>query len=174
MTRVTTRWTTRALMMLALALPAAAQNIFPYVASTGNVSVVASAYAATVQQTATNSLPVSFPSSTSGGQPPAGASIYCSVSCVATISVNGTAATATTGTVTPYPGSPPAVFNFFTASNASGGTTLGVINIAGGVTQPLDMSLIKIGAGGTATNLTISIASTTATVNITFYPLERH
>jgi hypothetical protein len=96
------------------------------------------------------------------------------VACVATIAVNGTAATATLGTVTPFPGSPAPLVQFYTASNASGGATVGVINIAAGVTQPIDMSLIKMAAGGAGVNVTISIASLTGTVNITFYPLEQH
>lgn len=155
-----------------------AQTKFPYIASTGQISVSAAAYAATLQQPATattSSLPVSFPVSTTGGAPPAGASVYCSVACVATITRNGTAATATAGTVTAVnPTDPVPVVNFFTGSNASGGVTLGIFNIPAGSLQVLDMSAIKMGAGGTAVNLTISIASLTGTVNITFYPLEQH
>lgn len=165
-------------VLLALSVASAnAQTKFQYIASTGNVSVSA-AYAATLQQpatTTTKSLPVSFPVSADGGAPPAGASVYCSVACVATITRNGTAATATAGTVTAVnPTDPVPVVNFFTGSNASGGVTLGVFNIGAGSLQVLDMSAIKMGSGGTGVNLTISIASVTGTVNITFYPLEQH
>lgn len=182
--------TLTALALLAFASPAMAQSYFPYAASTGDVSITG-AYSATLQQPPATCGPqanrpcsasIIFPSSpASGGQGPpggaanaAGATIYCSAACTATISVNGTAATATAGTVTPYPGSPPPAVQFFTASNAGGGTSYPAIHIAAGVSTPLDMSLVKMAAGGNGTNITITIASVTATVNITFYPLEQH
>lgn len=152
-----------------------AQSQINYIATTGNVSLSTSATAATLQQPATNSLPVSFPSSTTGGSPPVGASVYCSVACVATVSRNGTAATTTAGSVVNVnPNEPPAVVTFFTASNTTPGTTLAVFNIGAGGTQGIDLSVLKLGAGGTAVNLTISIASVTGTVNITFFPVEQH
>ncbi len=151
-----------------------AQSQISYIASTNNVSVSA-AYAATLQQPATHSRPISFPSSTNGGAPPVGASVYCSVACVATVSRNGTAATATAGTVTNVnPNEPPAVVTFWTASNTTPGTTLAIFNVGAGSTQSIDLSTLKMGAGNTAVNLTISIASITGTVNISFYPFEQH
>ncbi len=156
------------------ATSALAQIQVPLVASTGNVSLVASATAASLQQPSSNSLPISFPSA-GGAAPGVGASIYCSAQCTASIIRNSTAATTTAGTVVNInPTDPVAVVKFFTASNYSGGTTLAVINIGAGSTQSLDMSAIKMGAGGTGVNLTIAIASLTGTVNITFFPLEQH
>jgi hypothetical protein len=164
------------LFILALfSLPVFGQTKFSYVSSTGNQSVSA-AYAATLQQPATNSLPVSFPIATNGAAPPVGASVFCSAACVASVILNGTAATTTAGTVSGTTNStPPAVVKFFTASNQSGGTTLVSFNIAAGQTFPIDMSQMSLpGGSNTLSGITISIASVTATVNITFYPLEQH
>ncbi len=164
----------KTIFLILAALPVFAQSQINYIASTGNVSISAG-YAATLQQPATNSLPVSFPRSVNGGAPPVGASVYCSVACVATISRNGTAATATAGSVINVnPNEPPAVINFYTASNTTPGQTLAVFNIGAGGLQSIDLSTLKLGAGGTAVNLTISIASITGTVNISFYPVEQH
>lgn len=152
-----------------------AQSKINYIASTGNVTLSGSATAATLQQPSTNSLPVSFPSSTTGSAPPVGASVYCSVACVATISRNGTAATATAGGVTNVNSNePPAVVTFWTASNTTPGQTLAVFNIGAGGLQSIDLGALKMAAGGTLVNLTISIASITGTANITFYPVEQH
>ncbi len=163
------------LFLIALSLPAFAQSQVNYVASTGNVSLSGAATAATLQQPATNSLPVSFPSSTTGGAPPVGASVYCSVACVATVSRNGTAATTTAGSVVNVnPVESPAVVTFWTASNSTPGQTLAVFNVNAGATLAIDLSALKLGAGGTAVNLTISIAAITGTANITFFPMEQH
>lgn len=163
------------ILILLAAIPLMAQQNVNYVASTGNVSLISTATAATLQQPTTNSKPVSFPSSTDGGAPPVGASVYCSVACVATVSRNGTAASATAGTVVNVnPTEPPALITFYTASNTTPGTTLAVFNVGAGATQGIDLSALKLGAGGNLINLTISIASVTGTVNITFYPVEQH
>ncbi len=161
-------------LLMSVAALCAQQNI-NYIASTGNVSLSSAATAATLQQPATNSLPVSFPKSTDGGSPPVGASVYCSVACVATISRNGTAASATASTVVNInPNEPPAIITFYTASNSTPGQTLAVFNIGAGGLQSIDLGALKLGAGGNVVNLTISIASITGTVNITFYPVEQH
>ncbi len=162
------------IFMLLISAAYAQQNV-NYVATTGNVSLSSSSTSATLQQPAANSLPVSFPASTTGGAPPVGASVYCSVACVATVSRNGTAATATAGSVVNVnPNEPPALVTFWTASNTTPGQTLAVFNLGAGATQGIDLSALKLGAGGTAVNLTISIASVTGTVNITFFPVEQH
>lgn len=155
-------------------LPSFAQT--NYVASTGNVALVSAATAATLQQPTANASMVTFPSATNGSAPPPGATIYCSAACVATIARNcTTAATATAGAVTSVlPNVQPAAVTMWTASNASGCTTLRVINIGAGQEYPIDLSAFNLGTGGTFSNLHISIASVTATVNITFYPLEQH
>ena len=173
--------------------PVAAQNLFPYIASTGRVSVSGAAYAATLQMPAATcgtsgalacGKLVTFPSSAApgGGAPPGGAAnsaglaIMCSVACVASIISNGTAATGSTTTINPVPGSggPPPLIQLFANSNLSGGTTVAAFDVAAGETKAIDMSGYKLPAGGTGVNLTVSIASLTGTVNITFYPLEQH
>ena len=154
----------------ALAGVAECQTLYSYVASTGNQSVVSSAYAATLQQPALNSLPVSFPP-----VPAVGAAVYCSAACVVSVILNGTAATGATTTIQGSTNStPPAVVTLYSGSNASGGTTLYTFNVAAGQTFPLDMSAMKLPAGNATSNITLSIASGTATVNITFFPLEQH
>lgn len=165
----------RILLILA-ALPAFAQQTVQYVASTGNVSVNAATYAATLQQPATDAVTVAFPVAITGALPPVGASVYCSSACVATIARNcTTAASATAGTVTSnIPNVPAASVTMWTASNASSCTTLRVINIAAGQEYPIDLSQFRLATTGTKSNLHISLASLTATVNITFYPMEQH
>lgn len=168
----------KALLLALLALTAYGQSqnqFYPYIATTGNTSITA-AYAVTLQQPATNSRQVSFPIANTGGAPPVGLSIYCSAACVATLSRTCTTpATTTAGTVTGInPTTPVPNVQFFTASNASGCTTLKVINVAAGQEYPVDMSAILMGAGNANTNITVSIASVTATVNISFFPLEQH
>ena len=72
---------------------------------------------------------------------------------------------------------PAASVLFFTASNGgtSGAVTLAVFNIAAGATQQVDLSQFTLGATNLGTtNLSIGIASVTATVNITFFPREVH
>lgn len=163
------------LIALALTSSAHAQTLYSYVASTGNVSLSAAATAATLQQPATEQTTVTFPISTTGALPPVGATIYCSVACVATLARNcTTAATTTAGTVTSFvPNVPAASVTVFTASNASGCTTLRVINIAAGQEYAIDLSAFRLATSGTKSNLHISIASITGTANITFYPQEQ-
>lgn len=166
---------TAVLALLCAATSAYGQTWTNYIATTGNAVLVAATTAATLQQPATNSRPVAFPSSTVGGLPPAGVSIYCSVACTATFIRNATAATATAGTVANVnPNEQPAVVQFYTASNYSGGTTLAVVNIPAASTSSFDLSAIKLPAGNATTNLTVAISSITGTANITFYPMEQH
>jgi hypothetical protein len=164
------------ILLFIAALPAFGQQTVQYVASTGNVAVVAATYAATLQQPATDAVTVAFPTATTGALPPVGATVYCSVACVATISRNcTTAASATAGTVTSnIPNVPAASVTMWTASNASSCTALRVINIAAGQEYPVDLSKFNLATTGTKSNLHISLASLTGTVNITFYPLEQH
>jgi len=159
--------------LLLIALPAIAQQTYNYIATTGNVSLSSQTTAASLQQPATDALPVAFPSSTTGGAPPAGASVQCSAACVATISRDCTTP-ATVTVLQVNPGDPVPVVQFFTGSNASGCTTLAVFNIGAGSIQPIDLSALKLGKASAQNNLTISIASVTAIVNITFYPVEQH
>ena len=161
---------------LALAASAHAQTLYSYIATTGNVSLSAAATAATLQQPAANAATVTFPIAVNGALSPVGATVYCSVACVATIARNCTTAASTTaGTVTTVlPNVAAASVTMFTASNASGCTTLRVINIAAGQEYPIDLSAFNLATTGTKSNLHISIASITGTANITFYPVEQH
>ena len=166
----------RLLLIIIAALPAFAQQPINYIATTGNVALSAAATAATLQQPAANAVTVTFPVSVNGALPPVGATVYCSVACVATIARNCTTAASTTaGTVTTVlPNVAAASVTVFTASNASGCTTLRVINIAAGQEYPIDLSAFNLATTGTKSNLHISIASITGTANITFYPVEQH
>ena len=164
------------ILMLGAVLPMLGQQTVNYIATTGNVALSAAATAATLQQPAANAATVMFPVSVNGALPPVGATVYCSVACVATIARNCTTAASTTaGTVTTVlPNVAAASVTVFTASNASGCTTLRVINIAAGQEYPIDLSAFNLATTGTKSNLHISIASITGTANITFYPVEQH
>ncbi len=168
------------LFLILAALPAFAQQTIRYIATTGNVSLSSATTAATLQQPATEQTNVTFPGGITtlqaGAAPPVGATIYCSAACVATISRTcTTAASATAGTVTSIlPNVPAASVTFWTASNASSCTTLRVINVAAGQEYPIDLSQFNLATFGTKSSITISIASVTATVNITFFPVEQH
>jgi hypothetical protein len=166
----------RLLLIFALAASAQAQTLYSYIATTGNVALSAAATAATLQQPAANAATVTFPVSVNGALAPVGATVYCSVACVATIARNCTTAASTTaGTVTTVlPNVAAASVTVFTASNASGCTTLRVINIAAGQEYPIDLSAFNLATTGTKSNLHISIGSITGTANITFYPVEQH
>lgn len=147
-----------------------AQTQYGYIASTGDVSLSSQTTAATIQQPATNALSVAFPAS-----PTTGASVYCSVACTVTITRNSVGATATAGTiVSQLANAPTPMFNFFTASNVSGGTALITQHVAAGQTFTLDMSGVVLPTAGTTSNVTISVGSITGTVNITFFPMEQH
>lgn len=146
-------------------------------ATTGDVAVVAAAYSATIQQ----------PAVVSGGSQVLLDQIvlYCSVACSVTQSANGTAASATAGTITPILPTPlntPIPLNFFTASNVGAGTAQGgILHIGAGGTAVLCLSTtcgnaaqVIIGPGlGTASNYSVTFASLTGTVNVTFYGRSR-
>lgn len=145
-----------------------AQTPINYVATTGNVSLSSAATAATIQAPASGGLSTLFPPT-----PAIGASVYCSVTCTATVIVNATAPTTTLGTANPVNvGDSASFLRFYTASNYSGGTTLVVYNIAAGGLLTLDMSPFHLSS--TNTNVTIAINAITGTANITFFPQEIH
>ena len=159
--------TMKAIILLFAVFPIFAQQQVSYIATTGNVSLSGAATAATLQQPATNATMVTFPA--------AGATIYCSADCVATVARTCTAATATAGTVTNLvPNTPASSVTFYTASDAASCTTLQVINVTAKSTATVDLSKFNLATSGAKSNITISIASVTATVNITFYPVEQH
>lgn len=166
----------RVLLIFAAALALQAQSGIPYsyIASTGNVSLVGAGTAATLQQPTSAANSVSFPAT-----PGTGASVYCSVACVVTISTSQSttgAATTTAGTIVSSgtAPTPAATVKFFTSSNASSETTKLVINVAAGTTANLDMSSVTLSTGMPSARITISIASITGTANISFFFLEAH
>lgn len=159
-------------LYLALGLAAAlhAQNTVRWSATTGDVVLSAAATAATIQQPATNGNQAYIDQ----------VIVYCSVACNVTLAANGTAATATAGTIQPLlPNQLNAVIpqTFWTASNVGTGTAQsGITHVPAGATVTLCFSplcgasgqvILGIGAG-TAQNFTVSIASITGTANITF------
>lgn len=160
--------------ILCLAACAAnAQNVQRWSATTGDVALVAAGTTATVQALAP----------TAGAQTVylEAAIVYCSVACTVTQAVNGAAATATAGTVTPILPTPlnyAAPFTFWTASNVGAGTAQGqATHVAAGGTVVLcfnpacgNAGQVQIGQGaGTAGNYSVTISSITGTANITFY-----
>lgn len=160
------------IMAVAIALATIqAQEMVSWVATTGDVSLISAASAATVQQ----------PSSAAATAYIDKIVVYCSVACIITQTANGTAATATAGSLTPIQPSPiNAVIplTFWTSSNLSGGTAqAGAIHVPAGGTVVLclspscgNQSQVLLNTGlGTGANYTASIASISGTVNITFY-----
>lgn len=142
-----------------------------FAATTGDVSLTSAATAATIQQPATNEQQVYIDQIV----------VYCSAACVASQAANGTAATTTAGTVTPILPTQlnlPVTATFWTASNVGMGTAQGgAVHIPAGGTVTFCLSpscgnpaQVILGSGlGTKANYTLSIASVTATVNITFF-----
>ena len=159
-----------ALAALCLA-PVVAQTPQRWSATTGAVSLSSAGSAATIQQPATGASQIIFEY----------AVVYCSVACQATITANGAAATTTAGTVQALlPSSnlgATAPFNFFTASNASGGVQQGgIVYVQAGVSQLLCLNTqcgqpqtVSLGGAGTNINYTISIGAITGTANITYF-----
>lgn len=161
----TTEIMKKLLLLLALALPLAAQ-INSYSATTGDVVLSGAGTAFTIQQPATNAKQVQL----------VAAVIYCSVSCSVQQSQNGTAATATAGTITgTLPLSTvPSSATAWTASNAGGGTGVGPIyHLAATQTITLTLAGMTMGNTGTGTNYTITISSITGTANVAIFWSER-
>ncbi len=96
------------------------------------------------------------------------ADVYCSVACTITVSINGTAATATSLAVTAQSTANVAVpLTAWSGSNVGVGTALKSFTIAAGALQVLDMTAFYFPAGAsTATNITIATSSITGTARI--------
>jgi hypothetical protein len=121
----------------------------------------ASTTALTMQQPPANGRQITFGSATL-----AGASVYCLAAQTATLSWNGTPATATAGSEVLLPGTQrPSGMTVWTASNVGSGTTGPIYNVGAGATFPLDLSRFSFGTQGSAQNLTIA---TSGTCTITF------
>ena len=94
------------------------------------------------------------------------ATVYCSDTCTFTFQQNGAAATATTLATTPQNLSPPSTATAWSGSNVGTGTTLPTFNIpSGGGTMSFDISMFTLQPSPTS-NLSIGIASTTASTQI--------
>jgi len=153
-------------LLALLAFTASAQQTpNAYSATTGNVTLSGAGTKFTIQQPATNAKQVSL----------VAAVVQCSVACDVTQSQNGTAATATAGTVNALlPIGPAAIATVWTASNVGAGTPAGgILSLAAGEHQTLDLTLMHMGNTGTGTNYTIAISSITGTANITLYWSEQ-
>jgi hypothetical protein len=154
---------TLAFLALALCAAPAFAQINNYVSSSGDVSLTSAATAVTLQQSAL--------SGNLGGRQVTlqWATVYCSVACTVTQAINcTTAATATAGTPVGVPGNTPAAATatFWTASNASGCTTIKIDHLAAGITFTYALNLVRLATAGTTSNYTISIGSITGTANI--------
>ncbi len=116
----------------------------------------------TIQAPASNGRAIVF-----GSETTAGAWVYCASAQTATLSWNGTAATATTSTAeTKLPGTQqPSGMTLWTASNVGGGTTGPVYHVIAGATFPISLYWLRLSANGTNSNLTIT---TNGTCTITF------
>jgi hypothetical protein len=134
---------------------------FRYSATTGNVSLSGAGTSFTVQQPQSGAASVNLEA----------AVVYCSVACTLTQAQNGTAATATAGTVNPLlPFGPASNTTVWTASNVGTGTPAGgALVLQAGIPVTLIMSGITLPKTGTATNYTFTISSITGTANITVY-----
>lgn len=141
------------------------QFVRRYSATTGDVVLAAASTKFTIQQPATNGNVVMLEA----------AVLYCSVACDVTMAQNGTAATATAGTVTQIlPFGVPAMATVWTASNVGSGTAAGgILHLAATERVTIDLSKISMGNTGTATNYTFVISSITGTANVTVFWSER-
>lgn len=102
--------------------------------------------------------------------------IYCSVACDVSQIQNGTAATATAGTVLPIqPVGPTGTATVWTASNVGSGSNVGgVLHALASIPVVLDLSKISFSkTSSSATNYTIVVAPITGTANIALYWSEQ-
>lgn len=148
------------------------QAVNCYTASTGNITLNSAATAATIQQPA--SCAGTLSTNTCAQVVGVKAAVLCSVACTITRTKDGTGATTTAAqaSIIQSPAQPngrvtPLVL-FYTASNASGGTTIDVVNAQAGVPVLYDLSDVTFGTNPGQT-YTISIGSITGTANITYY-----
>lgn len=155
----------KTILVLALSVCAWGQTV-RFSSTTGDVALVAAGYKFTLQQPVANARQINLEAAT----------VYCSVACDLTQSANGTAATATAGTVTsllPYIGRTMSV-TAWTASNVGSGTASGGIqHLQAASPLTIDLSKLTWGAAGTSTNYTFVISSITGTINITVLGSEK-
>lgn len=147
----------RILMFLALVVPGMAQSHFLATASTTALTIQQPTLAST-----TPFSQVYFDK----------ASVYCVAAQTATLSWNGTAATATTLATVAIPSmGSKSLATAWSGSNVGAGTTGPVYNVPAGGTFLIDLSWFQMGAPGAITpNLTIT---TNGTCTITFTWTEK-
>ncbi len=138
------------ILILAFALAASVLAEGPTFSVFREVTLVTSADALTIQQAAADAkdtLPLS-------------ATFYCSVACTVTLELNGTAATATAGTVVDLLGlSNTSTTTAWTASNVGTGTVVSKYVLAAAATYVVDLTAIRISGSSTAKNLTVRVSS---------------
>lgn len=150
-------------LLLILASYSQAQNI-RWGGTTGDVT--STGLVATIQQPSSGAKLVTLET----------AVVYCAVACTVLQAQNGTAATATAGTLTAITNtSGSIVTKFFTASNVGGGTSVpGIFRLTAGQTAVIDLSKVSLPAtSSTALNYSITLSGSSGTMNITFYGSER-
>jgi hypothetical protein len=161
--------TLRTISILFLLASAGFAQQLRWSATTGNVSQTAATTTATIQQGSVGSQ-IFIDQIV----------VYCSVACVVSQAANGTAATATAGTVKPILPTPLQTVipvNFFTASDVGSGTAqAGNINLPAATTVTLCLSplcggpgQVEVPTGSTSNNYSVTISAITGTSNITFY-----
>jgi hypothetical protein len=140
--------------LIAFAIPLAAQSPVNLHGVYQEVSLTSSAAVVTVQQPASGAREVTFE----------GAVIYCSVTCIVTLEMNGTAATTTSGTVIKLnTKAPTAKAVVFTSSNVGVGTVIQKYESPAGISKSgLSLGVIS----GTQQNITLRTDSITGTVRI--------
>jgi hypothetical protein len=145
-----------------------AQQQFTWKASTGAVSLSSATTAATVQQPATGGDQNTIDSIV----------VVCPASCTITETQGGTAATTTAcpsciNGIIPYQNANFG-FNFYTASNQSGGTVIGTAVCSAACTQTFigavwGQPIMTMSSSGTSVSMTVSITAVTGVAYITFY-----
>lgn len=139
------------LLLLLCWLPCVAQPV-PSDHYTYSVSTTAS----TVQQPATQARQITF-----GDSDNAGLSVYCASASTITFSWNATTpASATAGAEKKLPGTQqPSGVTVWSGSNASGGVSGPVYNVAAGGTMLFSLTWFKLGTQGTFANITITTSN---------------
>ena len=152
------------IFLAALAATAAFGQQLRYSATTGDVTLTGTATTLTIQQAATGTRQINLETIT----------VFCSVACNVTQTQNGTAATATAGTLTPIGNTQvPATASAYTASNVGAGTAVGaMLHLAGGQTVIIDVSKVSLGKSGTGTNYSVTVSAISGTANLTMIEAE--
>ncbi len=121
------------------------------------LTLQAADYPEYVYQSTTTAVTIQRPSAANKQLKFIAAWITCAADQTATLSWNGTAATATSAVPVKLPGAPPAQAVAYTGSNVGGGTTGPTYAVAATPgAYVIDLTPFTLGSTGNATNLTIS------------------